>query len=200
MADKLYTPVFRASFAHPFTKKKMKDSERETYGLAAIWTPADFLPSDKVAWKALKDALNEASMEAFKKPWKDLPPGVFKKGLRDGTEKEDFEGFGAGTYFANLTSNDPIPCASLKGVPIGTAFGNAELFYSGCRARATVNIKAFDKKGGRGVAIYIQTLQKIGEGKRFADRGNADAAKEFESAAIEDAWLVEPDEDDDVAF
>lgn len=202
MADvkKTVTPVFRLSFPALFEPKAMDDGKPK-YGVSAVWTPGKFTDADKKKWKKVKALLDEASMERFKKHWKDLPAN-FKKGLRDGAEKAELEGYGEGTCFANLTSLMRPGVVDRDREPIGPEQGNADEIYPGCYCRATITAYSYDKKG-KGVALGLQNIQKVADGDRLDSR--TDAAEDFEDEAIDDAWLDEgetgaDDEDDEIPF
>ena len=188
---KTVTPVFRLSFPALFDAKSMDDGKPK-FGCSAVWTPGKFSDQDKKRWRAMKALLDDASREKFKKPWKELPAN-FKKGLRDGAEKAELEGYGEGTRFANLTSLMRPGVVDRDRQPIGPEHGNADEIYPGCYCRATVTAYAYDKKG-KGVALGLQNIQKVADGDRLDSR--TDAAEDFENETIDDAWL---DEDEDEA-
>jgi hypothetical protein len=174
-----------------------KSDGKPKYGFTAIWTPNKFSESDKKRWKAMRALLNEASMDKFKKAWKDLPAN-FKRGLRDGVEKADLEGFGPGTFFANITSQMRPGVIDAGRSPIGPDHGNTDDLYPGCYCRATVTAYAYDNKG-KGVALGLQNLQKVADGDRLDARTNAE--DDFEDD-IDSEWLDDDDiestgEDDD---
>ncbi len=194
------TPVFRVSFPELFEAKSY-DGGKAKFGTAAIWTPREFSEVDKVRWKALMGALNEASIENFKKPLKDLPVNI-RRGIRDGAEKADLEGYGEGTRFANLTTMmrpgvvDNVTGDDGKLLPIGPEHGNTDRIYPGCYCRATVNIYAYDNKG-KGVSIGLMNLQFVKDGPRLDSR--TDAADDF-ADEVDEAWMEQgeasvPDED-----
>ena len=197
---KVVTPVFRLSFPALFEAKAMEGDKKVKFGCAAVWHPKQFSDGDKKRWKAMKALLDDASMERFKKHWKDLPAN-FKKGMRDGAEKADLEGYGEGTRFANISSMMRPGVIDKGKEPIGPEHGNADEIYPGCWCRATVTAYAYDNKG-KGVALGLQNIQKVSDGERLDSR--TDAAEDFEDD-IDDQWLDGdeedgPDDDDDIPF
>ncbi len=204
---KVVTPVFRVSFPSVFTPSSMTNEDgsagKPKYGVTAIWTPTKFSAKDKARWKQLMSELNRISLEAFKKNWKDLPAN-FKKGVRNGNEKDGMAGYGAGTAFANLTSNLKPQIALLNGGLVGPEQGNQDMIYPGCYMRATVNAYSYDNRG-KGVALGLNNLQFIKDGERLDSR--TDAADDFDGVEVDDEWLesddgefggdtVEPTDDD----
>lgn len=184
------TPVFRLSFPALFEASSY-DGGPAKYGLSAVWTPSKFSDADKKRWKALMGALDAKSKEAFKKAWKDLPANI-KRGIRDGAEKADLEGYGEGTKFANVTTKMRPGVIDASKNPIGPEEGNTDDVYPGCYCRATVTVYSYDNKG-KGVALGLMNVQKVADGERLDSR--TDAAEDFEDD-IDDAWL-EQDEDDE---
>jgi hypothetical protein len=198
---KLWTPPFVIGFPSLFTARKGEsDDGSETkakFGCTAIWTPANFTPAHKKLWQDILDALNEESVRVFKKPWKELPANV-KRGLRNGNEKPDLDGFGEGTRFASLTSNLKPGVVDINGNEI---IDPSEVF-AGCIARATVNVYSYSNKG-KGVALGLYNIQILaGEGhakvRRLDGRGNPGA--DFDE--VESDWLDQDEGsvDDDDGF
>lgn len=171
---KLVTPVFRVSFPNLFEPQSMNGGKAK-YGLSAVWTPADFTDLDKKRWAAIKKAMDEESIRAFKKSVKDLPAN-FKKGLRNGNEKE-LEGYGPGTVFASLTTNLRPGVIDIDKTPIGPEHGNDSLIYPGMYGRATVNVYSYSNEG-KGIALGLMNFQRVRDGERLDSR--TDAANDFE--------------------
>ena len=82
---------------------------------------------------------------AFKKGLKELPAN-YKKGVRDGAEKEDTEGYGPGKKFASLTSKMRPGVVDISGIDISPEDGNADEVYSGAYYQATVTVYSYDNK------------------------------------------------------
>ena len=125
---------------------------------------------------------DSVSVEKFKKKLSALPAN-FKKPFRDGEEKADLVGFGAGKVFSNLSSKMRPGLIFLDRTPIT----DPEDFYPGCYARATITAYAYDNVG-KGVALGLQNLQKIKDGDRLDSRTNPE--DDF-SGEVDDAWLGE---------
>ncbi|MEO1208364.1 MAG: ssDNA-binding protein [Cyanobacteria bacterium J06638_20] len=189
--QKYVTPVFRGSFVNVFSPQSVDGGEPK-YGLSAIWTPKKFGTKDKSRWNAMMNALNSEAKRAFKKGLKELPDN-YKKGVRDGAEKEDVEGYGAGTKFASLTSKMRPGVVDLNGNDISPEEGNADEVYSGAYFQATVTVYSYNNKN-KGVSLGLYNLRKIKDGPRLDLRGNA--AEDFaDDAELDDSWL---EEDEDV--
>jgi hypothetical protein len=196
---KFTTPVFRLSFPHLFVPQQPKSGSKgePKYGLSAVWTPAKFTENEKALWKKILAALDAESKSRFKKPWKDLPANV-KRGLRDGDEKSEMEGYGEGTKFASVTSRMKPGVIDInkgedgKFLPIGPEHGNEELIYPGCFCRATVTVYSYDNEG-KGVALGLMNVQRIKDGPRLDSR--TDAAEDF-GDDVDESWLEETEDDD----
>ena len=202
MSDKVTSPIFRGSFVNAFQAVSYKNGAAK-FGVTAIWLPKTFSDEDKKRWKAMCALLNETSLAAFQKTWKELPAN-YRKGLRRGNEKTDKTTFPDECYFASLT------CQTAPGV-VGTqrgsdgkliAFselnGNTSEIYSGAYYRATVNAYSFTE-GSPGVALGLNNLQKVKEGERLD--GRTRAQDDFADEETDEGWMdedeskVEDDED-----
>lgn len=182
---KCVTPVFRVSFPNVFTPSAFEAGAVAKYGVSMLFTPAEFTEADKKAWAAMKLLANDASMAQFKKLLKDLPPN-FKQPFRLGEEKEGLDGYGKGVIFANATSKmKPGLIDRDKSI-----IADAEHFYAGCYARATVVAFAFDNKG-KGVAFGLNNVQKVRDGARITSR--TEASDDFEEDLGPEASSAEDD-------
>lgn len=190
---KLITPVFRVSFPALF-EAKAYDGGEPKFGLSAVWDPSKFTDKEKDQYRAILAELDKVSMATFKTAWKDLPANV-KRGIRDGAEKADLEGYGPGKRFASITSKMMPGVVDSDGkTAIGTAHGNADAIYPGCYARATVTVYAYNNKG-KGVALGLQNIQKVADGDRLDSR--TDAAEDFADMPVDSAYSKKPETGDD---
>ncbi len=188
------TPVFRASFPNLFEAESY-DGGAPKFGLSAVWNPAKFSDKDKKRWRTILGAMDAESKSRFKKALKDLPAN-YKKGIRDGAEKADLEGYGEGTKFANISTKMRPGVIDANKNPISPDDGNIDEIYPGCYCRATVTVYSYDNKG-KGVALGLMNVQKVSDGDRLDSR--TDAAEDFDDD-IDSAWLEEDGEDDDDEF
>ena len=179
MVKKVSTPIFRVSFPSVFEASSYEGGAPK-FSVCAVFTPASFTARDKELWKAMEALADEVSMERFKKKLAQLPNN-FKKPFRDGAEKEDLEGFGAGKVFCNFSSKMRPGIIGINRELIT----NADDFYPGCYARATITAYAYDNVG-KGVAFGLQNLQKLKDGDRLDSR--TDANDDFDDD-VDDAWL-----------
>lgn len=182
---KLTTPPFTAAYTQNLFNPGKTDDGDDRYNLVAIWTPGKFGPKAQKLWDAIMAELDRVSMAAFKKPWDKLPSN-FKKGLRQGEEREE-DGFGEGRMFATLATYQPPNVKDLaSGDPIGPDWKNTKLVYSGCTMIGTVKIKSFDNKS-KGLRFELHNLLKVGDGKRLDGRSSAD--EDFKNVEIDSEYL-----------
>lgn len=193
MADvkRYVTPVFRLSFPAFFEAESYQGGEPK-YGCSAIWELKKFSDREKKLWRAILGAMDAESKSRFKKALKDLPQNV-KKGIRDGAEKADLEGYGDGTKFAALTSKMRPGVIDRDKNAISKDEGNTDEIYPGCYCRATVSIYSYDNVG-KGIALGLFNVQKVAEGARLDSR--TDASEDFDDD-IDDRWLDDGAEDED---
>lgn len=189
--QKLITPPFRASFPHLF-KASSFEGQDPKYGVTALWYPEKFNDKDKKRWSAMLKALDAASIEKFKKPRKELPSS-FKKGIRNGKDKEEMDGYGEGCRFATLNSPSKPGVVDKNKEPIGPEHGNDDEIYPGCWCIATVNAFAYDKNGGKGVALGLQNIMKVKDADRFDSR--TDPEDDFSDE--DDSRFIDEDEEDE---
>jgi hypothetical protein len=187
MVKKLVTPIFRVSFPAVFEAKSF-DGGAPKFSVSAIWDPSKFTAAEKQLWQAMLDLADEVSLERFKKKMSQLPPN-FKRALRDGAEKAELAGYGEGKQFANLSSKMRPGLIGIDRQPIL----DAEDFYPGCYARATITAYSYDNKG-KGVAFGLQNLMKVKDGERLDSR--TDANEDFADTSDENLDRF----DDDIPY
>ncbi len=172
-ARKVTTPKFRASFVYIFSPQPpMEGSQNKEpkYGVTMLFDEA----AQKTAeYKNLKALAVSALKEKFGDKLKPDGNGWFvgmKNPLRDGMEKAEMEGYGAGVMFASATSKMQ-PGLVDQGLQ---RIISEQDFFSGCYARATVTAYGFDKAGNRGVAFGLQNVQMLSKGEAFSGRTAAE--------------------------
>ena len=190
---KLVTPPFRLSFPHLFEKNSFKGSKPK-YSCVMIFDVDKFSPKEKAQYVAMIALANEKSLEFHKKALKDYP-STWNKPMRNGKDKADLEGYGPGKMFGTASTEQQPGIIDKNKQPIL----DAEEVYPGCWCRATITAYSYDVVS-KGTAFGLQNLQKLGEGKSFT--GRIDADQDFDDDA-EDVWKesdVAPDigEDDDL--
>lgn len=186
MGNKLVTPIFRGSFPKLFTAEAMQEGGVKKFGISAIWDPSKFSAKEKELWAAILAELDRVSMEKFKKNVGQLPAN-FKRAVRDGEEKADLGGYGAGVVFANLTTKMKPGIIDRDRTPIT----DESEVYPGAYYRATVTAYAYDAGGGRGVALGLQNVQKVKDGDRLDSR--TEATDDFaDDLAADDRDEIDP--------
>ena len=163
-SSRLLTPPFRVSFPSVFEKASYNNGTPR-FSLVGLFYPKTFTEKDKAKWQAILTAINAVSIESFKKPMKDLDRGVYKLPFHKGDEK-DYEGYGdPDMRYCTMSNSKRRPqILDIKGNPISAE--NAEEFYAGCWARASVNPYAFNNIG-KGLALGLGNIQKLKDDKSF---------------------------------
>lgn len=207
----LLTPKFRVSFPHVFEKSSFENSAPR-YSVVGLFKPAEFLEDEKNKWAAIRKALDVACLAEFKKSLNDMvkanpsfkvcgmPTVLTPKGsviwYRKGESKPHLEGYGAGVAFFTMASSKRRPgVVDLSGAPITAE--NAEAFYAGCYARASVLPYTYDNKFGKGVSLGLGNLQKIADGESFSGFTSAEDdfggdAPEFDAGAGDEIDETDP--------
>ncbi len=189
---KVMTPPFRVSFPNVFEKSQYKGSEPK-YGITMIFDVAGFNPTEKKQFTAMKGLLEAACQEKFGKSLKICAKNTnFKRSLRDGSEKEDLDGYGEGKVFAAATSKRQPGLIDRD----KQAIISEQEFYPGCYARATVTAYGYDNVS-KGVAFGLHNIQKLGEGEDFSGRVSADEDFGDDAADVWGDEEVAPDSEGD---
>lgn len=177
---KCWTPEFKVSFPKVFRPESMDDNKEPRYGITMLFKKSTDL-------KELKRAANNAIIETYGAL--DKVPKKFKMPFRDGSEKEDIEGY-EGMIFVTATSKKKPGVVDYPDCNPITE--DSEEFYPGCYARATLIAFTYDVNGNKGVSFALQNVQKLRDGKLLSGKRNAE--DEFRS---DDAPEVELSNDDD---
>jgi hypothetical protein len=179
----LLTPPFRVSFPSVFEKSSYNNGTPR-YSLTALFFPKQWKEGDgnKEKWSAILAALNTVSIEAFKKPMKDLDKGIYKLPFHKGDSK-DYEGYGDPEMrYCSMANTKKRPqILDRDGVTFITT-ENSDEFYAGCWARASVRPYAFNNIG-KGLALGLGNLQKLKDDKSF--EGFTSAEDDFGGEASE---------------
>ncbi len=124
--------------------------------------------SDKETIAKLKAAVDSA----IKNQWPDKVPGGLSMPIKDGDAKfaEDEKKFAhlQGTVYLNAktTTKPKVFDAKVEEILDSTEVS------SGDRAKVSLNFKAFDKAGNKGVGVYLNAIQILGKGPVVIGGGN----------------------------
>jgi hypothetical protein len=128
---RLLTPTFRVSVPDVFVKRFFQGQGEESgrYACAALFSgfevkdgrtiikaPASWSEKDQAKWGALVAACNKVSIEAFKKPMKDLDRSVYTLPFHRGEEKE-YEGYGPGVVYFTMSAKNRGWLSSATSLP-----------------------------------------------------------------------------------
>jgi hypothetical protein len=164
-SPRLLTPKFRVSFPSVFEKASYNNGTPR-YSVVGLFFPKQFTEADTAKWAAIKKKLGEVCVEFFKKDIKTMKEDrSFKIPFHKGSEKT-YQGYGDPdmVFFSMANSKRRPQILDAKGNPITSE--NAEEFYAGCWARASVNPYAFNNIG-KGLAIGLGNIQKLGDDDSF---------------------------------
>lgn len=178
MADKtsqrLILPPALASYAQLLEPKAFEQQDPK-FSVQLLWDKS-VLETDL---KPLLQAINEVAIAKFGPQ----APEMFKEKVikhplhRGDLEKADKPVY-AGKIYANVScpQDRKPPIIDLRGCSITS---DADC-YSGCTIRVSVGVYAYDKGGGRGVALALNSVQVVAKGERLDGHSNPlDAFKEF---------------------
>lgn len=174
--EKLMTPRFRASFPHLFEARAVNEGGEKKFSICMLF------PKDDPGLEEIKAACERVGRDKFGKAYDSLmKTGKLRMPFRDGTEKEEYEGYGEGVEFANATALRQPGVVDQK---LQRILDPGQI-YAGSYCRATVTPFAYDVKGNKGVSLGLNNVQLLADG----DRLDGGASPESEFDAVED----EPD-------
>src|SRR5699024_1786809 len=104
---------------------------------------------------------------------------AIKLPLRDGDIERDDEAY-KDHYFINCNSTTPPQIVDQSVQPIL----DQSQVYSGCYARVSINLYAFNNNGNKGIAAGLGNIQFVRDGEPLA--GKSSASDDFESLADDD--------------
>ena len=189
MAEKLMTPLFRASYAHLLKPKLRKDAKEGDTPKYSVLIPIKKTSKEgKIFLAKLEKAMLAASLE---KHGKAIPKNKLKHWpIRDGDEENEdgeVDPNHAGHWCINASSRRKPQVINKK----GDVLLDEEEVYSGMWCRATIAAWAWDNPtGGKGVSIDLHNLIKMKDDEKLGG-GAAPATSDFED-------LISDDEDDDL--
>jgi hypothetical protein len=176
---RLLTPTFRVSFPGVFVKRVFQGHGEASgrYACSALFcgfevkdartiikAPASWSEKDQAKWNAIVQACNKVSIDAFKKPMKDLDRAVYQLPFHRGEEKE-YDGYGPGVVYFTMSAKNRRPGIVAKDGITPITQGGPEEFYAGCYARASVT--PFANTHWKSLSIGLNNLQKLADGPRL---------------------------------
>ena len=164
-------PDTRWSYANVW-EPKSNNGGTPKYSVSLIIPKSDIKTLTKIQ-AAIEAAYKEGEAK-LKGNGKSVPPlTAIKTPLRDGdTERPDDPAY-AGCYFVNANSTTAPQIVDRSVQPI---LDRNEV-YSGCYARVSINIYAFNSNGNRGIACGLGNIQKVRDGEPLG--GKSSAADDF---------------------
>jgi len=156
---KVTTGKFRVSYAQVFTPRAIEEGQEPKYSLTMLFDKDD---------PAL-DPLKKAAKDAAHAKWGDKVPKNIRNPFRDGDEDSDQEAYKDKIFIRVSSKSKPGLVDKDR-----NAILEAEDFYSGCYARATVNSFAYDTAGNKGVSFGLNNIQKLADGERLDNRTAAE--------------------------
>lgn len=161
--SKVVTGTVRLSYANIWAPVSINGSD-EKYSVSLI------IPkSDKKTVKMIQDAIEQAKQDGKAKFGGKIPANL-KLPLRDGDiERPDDEAY-ADSYFINANSKEQPQIVDKKVQPIV----DRNEVYSGCYARVSITLYAFNSNGNRGIACGLGNIQKVADGEPLGGRSRAE--------------------------
>ena len=176
MAAPVKVVTGKAIIAHPFLFTPRPESSEIDPGKYTAMVIVKKSDTETVA------KLKAAVEAALKAQWPDKIPGGLSKPVKDGdakfAEDEKKHHYLKGTYYLNVktTTKPKVFDAQVQEIIDPTEI------TSGDYAKVSMNFKAFDKAGNKGVGVYVNAVQHLGKGPEVIGGGNA--ADDFEAEEV----------------
>jgi hypothetical protein len=187
------TPPFVISYPYIFDARENDDGS-EKFSACAIFHPPSWpelakrisknpdatLLQWQTEWKAIRAEFKRLAVEV----WDCAPDGNWmsemrerelRTGLRPGSSRKGEAGYPEGSLFFNMSSSADRPpdVIARDKSEISKKVGNTKEIYPGAICRATIVIYDYDVKGGRGITVGMNNVQKLAEGPRIDNRKKA---------------------------
>jgi hypothetical protein len=129
-------------------------------------------------------ALSAQIEKLIKDKWGNRPPHGLKRPIRDGSEKPNVNGFGAGVLFftARTKRKPPVIDAAKAGIT------DEAKVYGGAYGKLNVTPYVFDKPTSKGVALALNGVQFIHDGEPFGSSVDVDSVFADETQDAGDNW------------
>ena len=152
------------------------------YSASILWPKDDTETTEKVK-AAIQAAYTEglSKLKGTSKVAPDLED--IKKPLRDGDKDRKGDPVYADHWFLNANSGTKPGCVDADRNPI---LDSSEL-YSGIIGRASLNFYAYNSNGSRGIAVGLNNIQKLRDGKPLG--GHSRAEDDFDDDDDDDDLL-----------
>lgn len=169
------TGKVRLSYAHLFTPTTAPGSDVAKYSVSVIIDKNDKATIDK-----LNAAIEKAKQVGIATKWGGKLPKNLHLPLRDGDAERDDAAYENAFFFNCSSTRQP----SVVDRSLNLILDPSEV-YSGCYARVNVNLYPYDSNGNRGIAVGLNSVQKVADGEMLG--GGA--------PKVEDAFADDFDDD-----
>lgn len=174
-ATKVITGRVRLSYAKIWVPEAIEEGGEKKYSCSIL------IPKkDKATIAKVEAAIKAATAQGKDSKFGGKVPANLKTPLRDGDEERSDDEAYADHYFINASSKTKPGVIDSDLNPIM----DQDEVYSGCYARVSINMYAFNVSGNRGIAAGLNNIQKVADGEPLG--GRISAEQEFAEAEDED--------------
>ena len=163
----IVTPECRLSFVR-VREPGETPSGALKYSVQMIWDKKDD-GLKKLADAVKKAAIGKFDEKIFVNGW---PHKVLMNPLRDGEEERPGNSDYVGKVFSTAKS-DYQPGVVIQNEGKIVPLVDWDALYSGCYARVSISVYAYDKSGNKGVAFGLNNIMKTHDGDRLDGRKSA---------------------------
>lgn len=158
-------PTAVASFPNLFTPKSQMEGKAPVYSITLLWDKSEDLSAlEQAIDNALAKKFPSGAPSGIRNPIKD---GDLKISPKTGKVRPEYEG----KVYVTTTCREDNPPRVIDG-RLEDITNKSEV-YGGMLANVYVNVFAYDNSGNRGTSLYLQHVQKAGDGESFGGTGPA---------------------------
>lgn len=188
MSDVIRTPKFQVSFPSVFEKSGPPgtDPNKLKYSVVLLFNPAEIekdlkMYTNKQTQKELWAGMLASAKQCAVDKWSDKMPQGLVSPFRNGTEKEQYDGYGEGVIFltAKTERRPGVVDANVNRII------DPEDFYAGCYAQADINPYAWSYMGRNGISFGLQNVQKVADGEPIGGGASAESSFDAIDGAVE---------------
>lgn len=159
----------RLSFPHLFEAKAFDSGGTPKFSATMLL--------DKKKHKDVIAQIEEACDQLVDETWRGKRPKKLRLPLREGSEKDDMDGYGDDVRFISASSNRRPPVVSQTLEPLTKEDGKP---YAGCYVNASIRLWVQDNQYGQAVNAELLAVQFAKDGEPFG-AAPVDASAEFEA-------------------
>lgn len=166
-AQKIVTPIFRASYPHIFKPSKIEGAKNESYSIEMLFN------KEQTDLKPFQKAIHAACVAKWGPDKSEWPEGL-KSPIKDGDKpqgkKKELRPEAKGCWIIRASTSAEYSKPYVVGRDSTQPIINESEFYAGCFARAALKAHAYSFADKDGIKFILDGVQKVKDGQAFGGR------------------------------